>query len=87
MNNPSNYQQVKTNLENMLNEHLSKYPNSEIQKDFNFGEKSIIKHALDHINVVISHNDPEYEDTNTGQIKHQSDTVKESLDETTRTNY
>lgn len=39
-----------------------------------------MKHALNHLNAVINKNDPSYIDGN-GQVKRQSDIVKNSLQE------
>jgi len=73
----SNYITARTQLQNMIAEHQQKYPDSDTKKDFNYGEKLMIQHALNHLNSVIDRNDPPFGDN--GVIKHQSDIVKESL--------
>lgn len=72
------YETAKSELENSLTELNNIYPNIDNIKDFNYGEKIIMKHALNHLNAVINKDDPSFIDGN-GQLKHQSDIVKESL--------
>ena len=73
-----NYTQARTQLQNMIAEHIQKYPDSATKRDFNYGEKLIIQHALNHINATIRKNDPPFID-HTGELKHQSDIVKSAL--------
>ena len=80
-----NYQTAKTQLENALTEHLTKFPTADTRRDFNYGEKIMVNHALAHLNTVIEQNDPEFFDN--GVIKHQSDIVKEALLQNPKTDY
>lgn len=82
----TNYQTARTNLQNSLAEHIQKYPNADTRRDFNFGEKTLIIHALNHLNAVINKNDPPYKDEN-GITKHQSDIVNSTLLETPKQDY
>lgn len=79
------YTDAKTRLENDIIEQSNFYPDIDINKDFNFGEKLLMQHAINHLNPVINKNDPTYIDEN-GNIKHQSDIVKNILVETPEQN-
>ena len=76
----ANYEEAKTKLETVIAEHESKYSNAELlaRKDFNYGEKLILDHIKLHLDTVIENSDPTFTDIN-GQIKHQSDIVKDEL--------
>lgn len=70
---------AKALLENIIDEYNNKYPpDNENKKDFNYGEKLLMNHALNHLNAVINKNDPPYIDSN-GITRHQSDIVKNAL--------
>ena len=69
-----------------IQEHETKYPDSDTRRDFNFGEKIMMKHAKNHLEAVIDHNDPSYMDGD-GNIKHQSDIVKEALERVPKQDY
>lgn len=80
MDNPSNYEQVRTTLQNLIIEIENKYSDSDTRRDIISAEKLVVKHALSHlISGVIEKNDPEFTDFITGEIKHQSDIVKGEL--------
>jgi hypothetical protein len=78
-----NYEEAKTRLEEAITEHETKYP--VLQRDFNYGERLVMDHALRHLNTVIGQNDPGF--TDNGQIKHQSDIVKEVLLQNPKSDY
>jgi hypothetical protein len=71
------YTLALSKLTTAIQEHNTKYPNNN-KRDFNFGEKITMEHAKDHLEAVIDKNDPSFIDSN-GNIKHQSDLVKEGL--------
>jgi hypothetical protein len=75
----ANYTQAKTKLVDAITEHITLYPDSDTKRDFNFGEKIIMQHALNHLNTVIDLSDPIYFDSIALGTKHQSDIVKDSL--------
>ena len=81
----TNYNTAKTVLENAIDEQTDFYP--AFKKDFNYGEKIMMDHALNHLNAVINKNDPPYIDTATGTIKHHSDKVKSALLQTPKKDY
>lgn len=81
----TNYNTAKTVLENAIQEQNIFYPNMDIKKDFNYGEKIMMEHAKRHLDAVIDKNDPEFLDN--GIIKHQSDIVKSALLQTPKTEY
>lgn len=83
----SNFVTAKTRLENSIQEQNNFYPDMDTKKDFNYGEKIMMQHALNHLNAAINKDDPPYIDTATGTIKHQSDIVKEALLQTPKNNY
>lgn len=77
-----NYTEAKTQLENTIAEHNQKYPTevTDTRKDFNYGEKIMMNHALNHLNAVIDQNDPSFINSDDGSTTgHQSDIVKEAL--------
>ena len=82
-----NYVEARNQLESAIAEQSNFYPNIDIKKDFNYGEKLMMDHADRHLGAVIDQEDPEFIDSQTGQIKHQSDIVKDSLLYTPKQNY
>lgn len=82
----SQYQTAKTQLEDAITEHNNFFPDLNTQRNFNFGEKIIMEHAKNHLDSVISDIDPPFIDSD-GQIKHQSDIVKEALVYTPKQDY
>lgn len=82
-----NYEEARTQLQATISEHELKFPAAETRKDFNYGEQIMMEHALRHLNAVIDRDDPEYFDTQIGQIKHQSDIVKEALERVPKSDY
>jgi hypothetical protein len=79
---------VKTDLEKLIAEHDEIYPPAQLEtkRDYYYGEMLMLNHARNHLNVVIDKNDPEFIDNN-GNIKHQSDIVKEALQRIPKTDY
>lgn len=75
----SDYTQAKSKLDSIMQEHNQKYSSEilESRKDFNYGERIMLQHSLNHLNAVIDKNDPEFFEN--GILKHQSDIVKEGL--------
>ena len=72
------YITARIRLQNDIAEQSNFYPNIDNKKDFNYGEKLLMQHSLNHLNAVINKNDPPFIDEN-GNLKHQSDIVKEAL--------
>lgn len=81
----TDYNTAKTKLENSIQEQTSFYPNMDVKKDFNYGEKIMMEHAKRHLDAVIDKNDPAFNES--GIIKHQSDIVKSALLQTPKTDY
>ena len=80
------YQTAKSELEAAITEHKTKYPNimdEGEEEDFNFGERLIMDHALEHLDVITEKGDLEYYVVNEGDgtrtKKHQNDLVKSIL--------
>lgn len=71
------YVQAQTELNNIIAEHETKYPDSGTKLDFNYGEKIMMDHAKRHLGAVIDQDDPGFFDN--GVLSHQSDIVKEAL--------
>ena len=82
----SNYQAAKTELQNEIIKHQSSFGYIYSNRKEKYGERLIMNHSLNHLNAVINKNDPSYIDGN-GQVKHQSDIVKSSLQEVPEQNY
>lgn len=73
-----NYVEAKTKLDTAIQEHISFYPDADQRRDFNYGEKIMMNHALAHLNAVIDKGDPTFIN-NDGSTGHHSDIVKEGL--------
>ena len=82
----NNFVGAQTQLNNIIAEFETKFPDSDTRRDYNFGEKIMMVHAKNHLNVVIDKNDPSFinEDGTTG---HHSDIVKEGLLRAPKTDY
>lgn len=77
----ANYIDARNQLNAAIAEHEAKYPFEEFleqKRDFNFGERSLMVHANNHLNTVIDDNDPAYLDID-NTIKHHSDIVRQEL--------
>jgi hypothetical protein len=48
-----NYVEARNQLQNIIAEHQSKFPDSDTRRDFNFGEKIIMEHAKRHLNEYV----------------------------------
>jgi len=91
----ANYAAAKTQLDNIITEHETKFPDTETRKDFSFGERNILIRARNHIQqIVIEHGNPNYYDVDydesnnyTVTIKPHSEKVKEILNSVPKTNY
>jgi hypothetical protein len=81
------YQTAKTTIQNILNEINNRYPDADTTKGIIYGEKITIRHALNHLNAVIDKNDPSFIDFSNGEVKHQSDIVKDTLLYTPKMDY
>jgi hypothetical protein len=73
----NNFVGAQTQLNNIIAEFEAKFPDSDIKRDYNFGEKIMMIHAKNHLDTVIDKNDPEFFES--GVLKHQSDIVREAL--------
>lgn len=73
-----NYSNALSELQSNIAELESSYAYTFINKKEKYGEHINLKHAQAHLNTVIDKDDPEFFDNN-GEIKHQSDIVKEAL--------
>lgn len=82
----ANYNTAKTELENVITEHDTWLGQLGNPLNRIYGENIMMKHALRHLNTVIDKSDPEFMDEN-GNIKHQSDIVKEALLREPKTDY
>jgi ribosomal protein L22 len=87
-----NYVQAKNQLDNVITEHQSKFPNAETRKDFNYGEKLILTQAKNHIQeALIDENNPDLylvdPITNVVTLGKHSDQVKKILSHTPKQSY
>jgi type II secretory pathway component HofQ len=88
----SNYTQARDKLDQVLAEHQTKYPDSDTKKDFNYGEKLIMRQARNHIQeALIDENNPDqyYVDpiTNVVTLRKHSDQIKQILEYIPKINY
>jgi hypothetical protein len=74
---------AKTQLETMIQEHSSWLTELGNPKNRIYGEQLMMEHALRHLDSIIEQHDPQTTDSpftdSDGQVKHQSDIVKETL--------
>jgi ribosomal protein L22 len=86
-----NYVTAKNQLDNVIAEHESKFPNSETKKDFNYGEKLILVQARNHIQeALINENNPDLyfvDDNFNRTLGKHSDQINQILEQIPKYNY
>lgn len=87
----ANYTEAKTQLDNIITEHESKFPDAETKKDFNYGEKLILTQARNHIQeALINENNPDLyfvDDNFNRTLGKHSDQVNQILSQTPKSDY